>query len=690
MWGGMPQDQRQFSAWPFVDGELPARIREYAWSSTPLGRIESWPQTLRTTVDLALDSPVAAIVLWGPDYIQIYNDRWTTLYPGKHPAALGQPTHECFAELTDALDPVYQRAGQGKGMILQDSLLPVLRQGTMEEAWWDVIYTPVRGESGAVDGIFCTLAETTAKVLAERAHKQSEAIIQASEERQPFLLRLSDSMRILADPEAMARDICRLVVEHLGASQARYDTFEGEPGAEIGVTQGEYTRIGRPNPQPYSHASVGDGLMAMLRAGQTLVLTGIERDPRATAAQREAFRAADSLAAIFVPLLKAGRLLAAFTVHNAASHGWTAGEITLVEDVAERTWAAYEGARAARTLRESEERFRLFVENVREYALVQTDLEGAITSWNPGAERLFRYTNAEIVGRPFVLLLPEEDRHESNLAREMAVLSYGQHNVDTRTLRRKDGTRLWVEWITEPVLDDAGKLRGAAKVMRDESERLRVDQTLRASLAEKEALLGEVHHRVKNNLQIINSLLNLQSRSLTDPNVLTLFNEARNRVQSISEIHQMLYRSSNFASVDLLAYAKELVSHLVRFYYAQARVQTYVEGSGATLELGRAVPFGLLLNELVSNALKHGVPDPETGSIHVEVLEKNGTISLRVKDTGAGFPEGLRPEQGTSLGLNLVHILARQLAATVAFESRAGASVRVSFRSAPNRRGHSS
>ena len=334
---------------------------------------------------------------------------------------------------------------------------------------------------------------------------------------------------------------------------------------------------------------------------------------------------------------------------------------------------------ASAALQESEARFRLFVDNVREYALVQTDFEGIITSWNPGAERLFGYFSSEIVGKSFVMLLPEESRHDGLIAREMAKVTEGHKNVDAHVMQRKDDSQFWAEWITEPVFEDTGKLRGTAKVIRDETERQHADKAVRTSLAEKEELLKEVHHRVKNNLQVITSLLNLQAGTTQDTNALVLFEEARNRVQSIATIHELLYRSVSFASISLRTYATQLLPGLIEFYGMQKRVNAHILGDGESIELERAVPFGLLLNELVSNALKHAFPEERTGVITINIGQRNEDIVLRVSDDGVGLPAAFDPEQSSSLGLKLVKVLMRQLRGTLQVLPSNGATFEAQF-----------
>jgi len=302
-----------------------------------------------------------------------------------------------------------------------------------------------------------------------------------------------------------------------------------------------------------------------------------------------------------------------------------------------------------------------------------------VTSWNPGAERLFGFESDEVLGRDFAQLTGTDEAKVRTLQEEIFRVSHGSRQEDAQWLKRKDGSRFWARWISEPVCDDAGELLGLAKVLRDETEREAAQEAIRKSLAEKEELLKEVHHRVKNNLQVITSLLNMQARQIENPHVLAQFEEARNRVFSIAAIHESLYRSASFSAIDLAAYARQLAPDLVRFYSAQDRIQVNVIGEGITLELERAVPYGLLLNELVSNACKHAFPSPRKGSIVLSFQHENGDIQMTVTDDGRGLPKDFDYRRASSLGLKLVRSLARQLRGSLDIEAGAGTAVRVRF-----------
>src|SRR5262249_44532173 len=159
----------------------------------------------------------------------------------------------------------------------------------------------------------------------------------------------------------------------------------------------------------------------------------------------------------------------------------------------------------------------------------------------------------------------------------------------------------------------------------------------------------EVHHRVKNNLQVITSLINLQARQVKDEHVLALFDQTRNRVYAISAIHELLYRSASFASIDLAGYARHLGLELVRFYGVESRVSINVKGDGVSLELERSVPYGLLVNEVISNACKHAFPAGRRGTVTISLGLTGETITLTVEDDGVGLPAGFNAEHATSL-----------------------------------------
>jgi len=324
-------------------------------------------------------------------------------------------------------------------------------------------------------------------------------------------------------------------------------------------------------------------------------------------------------------------------------------------------------------LRESEERFRLFVQNVQEYALFQTDVTGHITSWNPGAERLFGYTGQEMMGQSASRLFTPEAQDAGVLQVEIRRALAGERQSDTRWMVRKDGARFWGQWVTEPVRDEAGEIRGVAKVLRDETERRRSEQALRASLAEKEALVREIHHRVKNNLQVVVSLLSLQAEQIEDPTAIEMFRDTEIRVRAIASIHESLYTSEDLAEIEFGAYALTLIQDLFALYGVKPdHIHSEINAEDMALTITQAIPLGLILNELVVNCLKHAFPEGRAGTIRVslryakellgpgQILDE-GSGELCVEDDGIGLPEGFELEQTPSMGLYLVQILTRQL-----------------------------
>ena len=325
------------------------------------------------------------------------------------------------------------------------------------------------------------------------------------------------------------------------------------------------------------------------------------------------------------------------------------------------------------------DRFHLFADGVKDYAFIQFDTSNRVTDWNTGAARLLGYTEEEIIGQSGAIFFTPEDQARDEPQREIGTaLKFGTAE-DERWHVRKDGSRFRASGVLTKLCDDEGRFIGFAKVFRDVTEREQARERLQRSLAEKDALLREIHHRVKNNLQVIVSLLGLQSRYIQDPTALGCLEETTNRVRAISRIHEALYGATNLASVQFSPYLHQLVQDLTAFYDVAQRIQTNVEAAPLTLDIEHAVPLALITNELVCNAMKHAFPDRESGGIIVTLVTQPEGAELTVRDNGIGLPPTFDPAISGGMGFNLIRILTEQLEANLNIQSSGGTSVSVRF-----------
>jgi PAS domain S-box-containing protein len=210
---------------------------------------------------------------------------------------------------------------------------------------------------------------------------------------------------------------------------------------------------------------------------------------------------------------------------------------------------------------------------------------------------------------------------------------------------------------------------------------------LRSSLDEKEVLLKEIHHRVKNNLQVVSSLLNLQSGYVRDQNDVEMFRESQNRIRSMALIHEKLYQSGNVSLVDFPQYARSLATTLFRSYRSgESNVSLEVDFGDVSLGIDAAVPCGLIINELLSNALKHAFPAGRGGKVTLGLRAQGGMMRLTVKDDGIGFPRGLDVTRPESLGLQLVNTLVAQIGGVLEVDRSSGTEFRIAFAPTEERR----
>jgi two-component sensor histidine kinase len=240
----------------------------------------------------------------------------------------------------------------------------------------------------------------------------------------------------------------------------------------------------------------------------------------------------------------------------------------------------------------------------------------------------------------------------------------------------------WVSELVERLGCSTAQLEHDREALQQEvSVREHKERELKAALAEKEVLLREIHHRVKNNLQIIASLLSLQSNTIHTEAVLAQFRDSQNRIRTMSLIHERLYRSNDLARIDFGPYLRDLTGALLDSYKARgSEIRLSIEADDVQINIDAAVTCGLLVNELVSNALKHAFPDGCRGTITVEMRVINDMrFQLTVCDDGVGFPNEVNFYKTASLGLQLVNSLTRQLGGTVGFHKQPGSKITICF-----------
>ena len=347
-------------------------------------------------------------------------------------------------------------------------------------------------------------------------------------------------------------------------------------------------------------------------------------------------------------------------------------------------------------LHSAEARYRTLVEEIPAVTFMAA-LDGGVQELyvSPQIEQLLGFTQKEWLENPilwYAQLHPDDrDRWHREFARTCAT---GAHFLSEYRFLARDGSVVWVHGEAQMVRDAHGRplfLQGVAfditdrknaeemlRQANDELERQVAERTaaLAASLKEKEVLLKEVHHRVKNNLQLISTMHRSQARALADPNVTPAFNAMQDRLKSIADIHEHLYQAEDLAHIDFGQYVRSLSSSLIRSF--RPDVSLKIDVQNVFFDIDTAIPCGLIVNELLSNCLKYAFPG-QAGEISVSVRRDGENCVLTVRDNGSGFPEDLDIHDTESLGLEIVTSQVDKLDGTIALVRSPGTTFTITF-----------
>jgi PAS domain S-box-containing protein len=329
-------------------------------------------------------------------------------------------------------------------------------------------------------------------------------------------------------------------------------------------------------------------------------------------------------------------------------------------------------------LKKSEQKYRSFFQTSRDAVFITSE-DGRWIDMNDAAVELFGYKSKKELQK---IRIPDLYKNPEDRKRHLAIIEKRGFSKDFPIdLIRKDG-RIINTLITSVVVKKKkGETTVYQGIIKDITQRKKAEEQLKKSLKEKDVMLREIHHRVKNNLQIVTSLLRLQSNFTQDKKAKEAFKESQNRIHSMSLIHEKLYRSKNLAQIDLGVYIQNFVTHLFHTYEVDAsQIKMEIDGKDIQVDINKAIPCGLILNELVSNAVKHAFPSGQKGNLNINLHNnKRGKAVLSVKDDGSGLPEGINIKNPKSLGLQLIKDLTQQIGGTLRIQRKDGTQFTVIF-----------
>jgi PAS domain S-box-containing protein len=693
-------------------GELGALVASYDWSATSLGPISDWPDYLKTTVGILLRSPLPIVTLWGADGILIYNDAYAGFAAARHPHLLGSRVLEAWPEAADLNRRVLRAGLQGETLSFRDEHLVLHRRGYPEDVWLDLDYSPIPDAGGRPAGVLAIVNETTSRVRLERQRAADILLLNAAERRQRCLVELGDWLRRLDAMQEIASAAAEIAARALNCPRAGYATIkDGYTTIVSDWTDGQLPSLsGR-----HKFSELGEAFVGPIMRGEVLAVDDV-RDHPATAASAAAWQKLGIGAVLNVPLLEDAAPAAMMYIHDAAPRHWAEEEISLLKDIADRTWEAMGRAKATQALRDLNESLERQVQErtaerdrmwrLSTDVMMVADFSARIVSVNPAWKTLLGWTEAELAGQPYMDFIHPDD--VPNAISRTEILKSGAGLKSQNRYRKKDGGYLWISWTSVPdenfihaVGRDITAEKAQAEALQAAEEALRHAQKMEAV----GQLTGGIAHDFNNILQGIAGSLELVQKRIEQHRYSELAGFARNAMAAVERASALTHRLLAFSRRQPLDPKPVAANPLI---IAMENLLRRTIGEQITLELDLADDLWMTLcdaNQLDSAILnltinaRDAMPDGGRLTIRTSNAYLNAAqaanagdyVCVRVADTGTGMtPDVLERAfdpffttkpigQGTGLGLSMIYGFMRQSGGHARIESAPGQGTTVSL-----------
>lgn len=363
-------------------------------------------------------------------------------------------------------------------------------------------------------------------------------------------------------------------------------------------------------------------------------------------------------------------------IHSIAKYDRKKNIVTgIIHDITEQK-------RMENALRSSEESLSITLQSIGD-GVIATDIDGRVTRMNPTAQQLTGWNFADAQGRPleevFDIINAFSREAVPNPVKKVLELGQIVGLANHTVLRSRNGEEYHIADSASPIRDSQGVVRGVVLVFSDVSERYKAERAIQSLLEEKDLILREVHHRVKNNMNTMKSLLFLQSQTVDDPHVSMALQDAGNRLQSMYVLYEKLYRSSSFNEVSLVDYIPALIDEVLDIFPNSPMVGVETHIAPISVDTKIVSTLGIIINELITNSMKYAFRDRTEGTLAVTVENQGDSLQMVVQDDGPGLPESVGFENSNGFGLMLVGNLAKQLRGELAIERTGGTKIILQF-----------